>query len=105
MSMSQLCLSPLERSRNAHGRVLQAMQATGTGVALSIAMGKSEATISRIKNDQLEDVLALLYHLDFKIVTGSKVCVDVGELNMLRQTYSRAVQNEKLAAQLFGGDE
>ena len=85
--------------------VLQAMKVPGTGVSLAMSMGKSEATISRIKNEHLEDVLLLVSHLGFKLVSNDKVCVQKDELNMLRQTYARAVQNQHMAEQLFGGDE
>jgi hypothetical protein len=103
--MPPLCPSPLERSRNAVSRVLQAMQVPGMGVSLAASLGKSESEISRIKNDRLEDVMALVHHLGFKLVSNDKVCVQKDELNMLRQTYARAVQNQHMAEQLFGGDE
>jgi hypothetical protein len=103
--MSELLITPLERSRKAHSRFLQRMQEPGRGVALAASMGVSESTISRIKSDKVEDALALLYTCGFKLVSSDKVCVDVDELRMLRQSYARAVQNESIAAQLFGGDE
>jgi hypothetical protein len=81
------------------------MQGLGTGVSLAVAMGKSESEVSRIKNDRLEDVLLLVHHLGFKLVQSDRVCVQRDELNMLRQTYVRVVQNEQAAAQLFGVDE
>ena len=81
------------------------MKPAGTGVSLAMAIGKSEASISRIKNEQLEDVMLLVSHLGFKLVSNDRVCIQKDELNMLRQTYARAVQNEQTAALLFGGDE
>lgn len=103
--MSQVCLSPFERARNAVSRVLQAMQAPGTGVSLSAAMGKSESEISRIKNDRLEDAMVMVHHLGFKLVSADRVCVDRAELDMLRRSYCRMVQNQQAADKLFGDDE
>lgn len=37
--------------------------------------------------------------------SSDKVCVHADELKVSRSTYARAVQNESLAAQLFGDDE
>lgn len=61
MSMTALLLSPAERARKAHARVLQALQVPGTARNLAQAMGVSEATISRTKTEKLEDAVALLY--------------------------------------------
>jgi len=72
------------------------------GVALAATLGVSESTVSRMKTEQLENLLAFLYALGFKVVPQGKVCVDADELRMLRQTYARAVQCEQVAAQLFG---
>lgn len=82
--------------------VLQRLQEPEMGVALAASLGVSESTVSRLKTDQLENVLALLYALGFKLVQQGQVCVDAGEIHMLRQAYARAVQNEQVAAQLFG---
>ena len=73
--MSELSISPLERSRKAYSNVLQAMQDPGTQRNLAQIMGTSESTISRAKNT-LEDALALMYHLGFKVVSADCICVD-----------------------------
>ena len=103
--MSEVLISPLERSRKAHARILQAMQVTGTGAALAVAMGTSESSISRLKNEALESALALIYHLGFKLVEADKVCVQRDELNMLRNHYARTVAMQAKAAELFGDVE
>jgi len=103
--MSELSLSPAERARKAHSKVLQRLQEPAIGVALAASLGVSESTVSRIKNERLEECLAFLYAAGFKVVAQGKVCVDSDELRMLRQTYARAVQNEQVAALMFGGDE
>lgn len=103
--MSEVSISPIERSRNAYSRFLQRMQVSGMGVAAAATLGISESTISRIKGEKVEDALALLYACGFKVVTSEKICVDRDELRMLRQSYVRVVQNESIANQLFGGEE
>ena len=103
--MTELCTSPLEKSRKALSRVLQAVGIPGKGGALAVAMGVSDSTVSRIKTDQLEGALTMLYHLGFKVVDADRICVKQDELQMLRRTYCRVVENEKVAASLFGDDE
>lgn len=103
--MAELSISPLERSRKAHARILQAMQVAGTGSAMAVALGVSESTISRLKNEALEGALSLLYHAGFKVVDGDRVCVQRDELNMLRNHYARTVAMQSKAAELFGDVE
>ena len=88
-----------------HARVLTALQKPGTQVAIAAVLGASEPTISRIKNERLEESIAFLYALGFKLVPQGKVCVDASEIQMLRRAYARVVQNEAVAAQLFGDDD
>lgn len=103
--MSLLSHGPLERARKAHAKVLQTLQEPGTQVALAKAMGISESTISRIKNEKLEDVLAFLYHAGWKVVASDRVCVDPGALDFMRRTTSRVMSQSELAAQLWEEDE
>jgi hypothetical protein len=100
--MTELSLAPAERARKAHSRVLQSLQPAGTQVAVAAVLGVSESTVSRIKNDRLEEVLFFLYASGWKLVEADKVCVQREELAMLRGFYARAV---KESAQLFEDDE
>jgi hypothetical protein len=72
---AELSLTPAEKARKAHGMVLRAMEEPGTGRGLAQVLGTSEATVSRIKTEKLEDVLVLLYQLGFKVVEGTRICV------------------------------
>ncbi|MDR0478314.1 MAG: hypothetical protein LBH31_00620 [Burkholderiaceae bacterium] len=78
--------------------ILQRLQETGMGVALAASLGVSESTISRIKNDQLANVLALVYAAGFKVVPQCQECADADEIQMLRRFYAHAVL-EKMAEQ------
>lgn len=103
--MSELSQTPAERARKAHSALLQRLQEPGIGVALAAALGVSESTISRLKNDQLENVLAFIYAAGLKVVSQGVVGVEAGEIQMLRRTYARAVQDKQVSAMLFGVDE
>jgi DNA-binding XRE family transcriptional regulator len=72
--MAELSLTPAERSRKAYSRVLQAMQEPGTQRNLSQVLGVSEATVSRIKSEKLEDAISLMCHLGFKVVPTDMRC-------------------------------
>lgn len=74
MSMGQLSITPSERARKAHAKVLQALAEPGTQKTLATVMGTSETTISRIKTEKLEDAITLIAHLGFKVVPGDMQC-------------------------------
>ena len=103
--MTEPCLSPAERARNAVSRVLQRLAPAGSQVAIAASLGWSESTVSRIKNERLPECLAFLYAAGWKVVSADKVCVNAEELRMLRQFYARAVQQQDTAARLFEDDE
>lgn len=103
--MSELCISPLERSRKAFTRILQALQAPGTQVAIAASLGASESTVSRIKSDKLQESLAFLYAAGFKVVSQEKVCIDGEALKFMRGVTANVLANEQQAQQLFHGDE
>lgn len=78
--MSELSADPRERSRKALAMLLQAMQDPGAQKALALTLGTSESTVSRIKTEKLEDALALIYQLGFRVVACDRVCVDASRL-------------------------
>lgn len=103
--MSLLSHSPIERARKSHARILQSVQEPGSQVAIAKTLGTSESTVSRIKNQMLEDVLAFLYCAGWKVVQSDRVCVDPGALDFMRRTTSRVMSQSELAAQLWEEDE
>ena len=82
--MTLLSCTASERARKAHCRVLQAMQDPGTQRNLAVALGVSEATISRVKTEKLEDAMAVLYQLGFKVVPQDHPNVPPDYLQALR---------------------
>lgn len=63
--------------------MLSALQGPGSQVAIAAAMGVSEATVSRIKNERLAECLAFLYAAGFKVVQGESVTVDPARLELV----------------------
>lgn len=85
--------------------VLTRLQDTGIQASLAIAQGVSESTISRIKNEKLEDAITLLVHLGFKVVSESKVCVDRSMYQAMVTIAGRAMSDSSTAQKLVWEDE
>lgn len=66
--------TPSERARKAYLTVLQRLQDNGKQTAVATAMGVSESTISRFKNEQLETLCGVLSHLGLKVVPVEMQC-------------------------------
>ncbi|WP_297389889.1 hypothetical protein [Acidiferrobacter sp.] len=47
-----------------------------------------------MKTERLEDCLAVLYALGFKVVESNRICVTPTALEFMRQVTSRALANE-----------
>jgi hypothetical protein len=103
--MSELSTPPVERSRKAYSRVLQRLQEPGRGVALAASLGISETSVSRIKTERMEECLAFLYALGFKVVDQAKTCIDSSALEFMRNTTARVLSNQEQARQMFRDDE
>jgi tRNA(Phe) wybutosine-synthesizing methylase Tyw3 len=91
--MNEFCADVLGKARKAHSRVLQVMQKAGKGGELANLLGVSDSTVSRMKTEQLEINIALIYGLGFKVVSEGEVTVDRDELCVLRRFYSRVTQS------------
>jgi hypothetical protein len=77
------------------------MQGPGTQKAIAHALGTSEATVSRIKTEKLEDALALIYQLGFKVVEADRVCVQREALEFMRQATLRVLATQESASRLW----
>lgn len=87
--MTAVSSTPPERARKSMQVVLQRLQGAETAASLAVAMGVSEATISRIKNDRMEECLTLLAHLGLKVVPTDFKCVDRSAYEFLTRTHER----------------
>jgi hypothetical protein len=91
-AMAESSLTPPERACKAMGMVLQRLQEPGTAVAVATAMGTSEATVSRIKNERMEDCLRLLAHLGLKVVPAEYKCVAPEAYHFLTATHEKVMR-------------
>lgn len=85
--MTTASATPAERARKMHSNFLQRVQ--GAGTSLSTAMGVSESTLSRLKNEHAESVFQLLAHAGLKVVDETRQCVQPSEIQFLRALYAR----------------
>lgn len=96
--MATVSSPPDERTRKAMQLVLQRLQEPGTAVAVAVAMGTSESTISRIKTERMEEVLRLMSHLGLKVVPADFKCVNPEAYSFLTSTHEKVM---RLAPQLI----
>lgn len=81
-------MSVAERSRRTASAVLQRWQEVGKQSAMAVAMGVSDSTLSRLK-DQVESFSTVLSHLGLKVVPVEYQCTHPGELTHLRELRRR----------------
>ena len=103
--MSASSTPPADRSRKAVKAVLQALAEPGRQVAIAAAMGVSESTISRLKNDHLESFALLLAHAGLKVVPVDRVCVDAQTFEAVSRIAAKAMADQDVARKLMWEDE
>jgi hypothetical protein len=81
--MSDSVSSVDETARNSHSIVLQRIREPGRQLAVATAMGLSESTISRLKNEHLQPLCTLLAHCGLKIVPTENTCIAPDKINAL----------------------
>jgi transcriptional regulator with XRE-family HTH domain len=101
--MAAVLVTPAERARKALGLALRNLQEPGSAVAVAAAMGVSESTVSRLKNDHMESVLTLLAHLGLKVVPADFKCVDRESYEFLVRSHTRVM--EKAPGLIWEQDE
>lgn len=99
--MDTLSATPAQRARKAYARVLQSIQEPGSQVALARAMGKSESTISRLKNESLPSCLELLCHCGFDITPEDAQPIDSGTVDFMRRVTAWVMSKPEIARQMF----
>ena len=93
--------TPAERARKAYARVLQSIQEPGSQVALARAMGRSESTISRLKNDALPSCLELLCYCGFDLVPEDAQPIDRSTVDFMRRVTAWVMSKPVVAQQMF----
>lgn len=72
--------------------VLQAMQEPAKASAIAAAMGVSDATVSRMKNERLDEWMLFLAHLGLKVVPSDFKCVSSTTYDFLTSTHARVMR-------------
>lgn len=102
--MNEFSISPIEKARKALSPVLQVLKSDGKQGQVATAIGVSDSSMSRLVNDHLELVLAVLYHSGFKVVSQEMKCYPAQDVEAWYAAYRRQVQHAETAAQLFGDE-
>lgn len=91
--MGKACLQPDERARKTVQVVLQRLSG-GNQVAIATALGLSESTISRHKNEHLELFAKILAHAGLKVVPVEACVVDERRLAALGELLAAALAKD-----------
>lgn len=102
--MTASSFSPTDTHRKASVLVARALAEPGRAAALATALGTSESTISRIKNERLDEVLMFIAHLGLKLVPTGYRCVDERTFMAFEHLWSRAMQSTSPAKLIFEDD-
>lgn len=100
-------LSPEQqaRARKTHSTILHALASAGQK-PVADALGKSEATISRLKSEDLETFAAFLTAIGMKVVPLDAHCYPAAHYNALRTLALEALARQSDGASLkFEDDE
>lgn len=90
--MSTVLPTPAEKARKGVALVLQNLQTGEKAGSIAAAMGVSDATLSRIKNERLEEVALFCAHLGVKWVPADFRCVDPEAYAFLTSTHERVMR-------------
>lgn len=98
--MASSSLSAHERSRKAYAAVLHGMKDIRQ-VAIAAAMGVSESTVSRLKNEELEECIQFLYHAGWKVVPQDHRCIPEVQARAWFDSHQREVKRMQETEQLW----
>lgn len=87
--MAAVSCPPSERARKNVALLLQALQEPGKAGALAVAMGVSDSTISRLKNEHAAQFAEMCAHAGIKWVPASHTCVARETYEFLTATFQR----------------
>lgn len=79
-------MTPDESARKSYSAVLQALadpESTCNQSKLAERLGVSESTVSRLKNDQLLEILRMLAHMGFKVVPNTVRCYPADQIGAI----------------------
>lgn len=87
-----MSLNAVERARKGIAHAMKALQEPGKAATAAAAMGLSEATASRIKNERLEEAITFLAHIGCKVVPSDAKCVDATAYEFLVAAHLKVMQ-------------
>ncbi|MBP6897326.1 MAG: hypothetical protein KBC94_23160 [Pseudacidovorax sp.] len=81
--------------------VARALAEPGRAAAVATLMGLSESTVSRIRNERVDEVLLFLAHLGLKVVPSDFQCVDQKTFGAFQVLWERAMSQTSAARLIF----
>lgn len=93
-------MEPGEIARKSLTICIQAISRVGQQEIASV-LGTSEPTVSRWKNEDLENIIRMLSVAGLKVVNGDRVCVRRAEWALVTRIAARALSNEQSAMTLL----
>ncbi|WP_294375864.1 hypothetical protein [Pseudacidovorax sp.] len=99
--MSASSPTPAERARKGCVLVARALAEPGRAAAVATLMGLSESTVSRIRNERVDEVLLFLAHLGLKVVPSDFQCVDQKTFGAFQVLWERAMSQTSAARLIF----
>ena len=103
--MSEFLPTPTEKARKALASVLQVLKSNGKQGQVATTLGVSDSTMSRLVNDHMEQVIAVLYQAGFKCVSQEMACYPAKQIEAMYSVYKTHIERAETAAQLFEGME
>jgi S-adenosylmethionine:tRNA-ribosyltransferase-isomerase (queuine synthetase) len=101
--MSPSSKSPAERARKYQGLYLQRVSGACAGIAAAI--GCSEATLSRLKNEHLETFCLVLAHAGLKLVPVEYRCFPEKEVDAILSLARAHLRRANTVDDLFPDEE
>ena len=92
--MTESSFTPLEKARKAVGAVFQVLGSNGKQGQLATVLGMSDTSMSRLKNEQLESVVKVLYHAGFKVVPQDFKCIPEVQARAWFDSHQREVAKQ-----------
>lgn len=84
---------------------MRALQEPGRAAGVATAMGLSEATVSRIKNERIEEAVMFMAYLGLKVVPSDYQCVDSKTFAAFEVLYAKAMSQTTPAKLIFEDSE
>lgn len=92
-----------ENARKSYSLILQCLQEDVTQTAIAAQLGWTDSKVSRLKNEQMEDICKLLAALNLKIVQESARTVNEEKLKALLLLLADDMSSDALYSKVVEG--